>query len=101
MNTEQIHEQRVSELIAVIDHDTATQKRRAVIRLLRREPLAQRIRFEDQCPVCKRRYALVSYTLPMLGEVKQEVRDGVVMERSGVHCGGCGYSNAHWRKVSG
>lgn len=79
---------RVLNLIRRVNLETASPKKRAVIKLLQWQPEALQIRFESRCH-CRSEY-LMSYRLPTL---ENWVRN-LDSESCGYYCPGCGFGNA-------
>jgi len=79
---------RVLNLIRRVNLETASPKKRAVIKLLEWQPEAEAIRFEGRCH-CKGQ-CLMSYRLPMLEDITRN-KDN---ESCGYFCPSCHFGNA-------
>lgn len=82
---------RVLNLIAKVDMKNAPLKRYAVVKLLRWQPAARRIRFEGQCHCGGK--LLLSYQFPY------EISPDGEMETCGFYCPSCGFGNGGARRV--
>jgi hypothetical protein len=75
-------------------------KRWAVIKLLKMEPLARRVRFEGRCGVGRCRSDLsMSYQLEELDKPGRTNSRGDAEEYCGYFCPSCGFSNAGSRPI--
>ncbi len=92
---EQTRQRRVLNLLSRIDRDNETLKQWAVRKLLSFQPGAQRIRFEERCPIarCRSKFYL-SY---QVADVDRRLND--VLEDCGYYCPRCGFGNAGGRPV--
>lgn len=92
---EKVRERRVLNLLGRINRDNQTPKQWAVRKLLSVQPGAQRIRFEERCPISKCRSKF--YLSYQVTGVDRRLND--VLEDCGWYCPSCGFGNAGGRPV--
>lgn len=85
---------RVLNLIKKVDLLKASPKKRAVIGLLKWQPLAMRIRFSGNCPQRRCNGLELSYQVPHMDESR-----GRDSETCGYYCPTCGWGNAGSRPI--
>lgn len=85
---------RVLNLIKKADLETASPKKRAVIGLLKWQPLAVRIRFEDRCAIRGCKGITLSYQTP-----HDDRPRGPDRETCGYWCSRCDFGNAGSRPI--
>lgn len=92
---------RVQNMMKRIDlKDIENLKRWAVVKLLKTQPLARRIRFEGRCGVGRCRSKLsMSYQLEALDRPGRTNHRGEPSEDCGYFCPSCGFSNAGSRPI--
>ena len=80
--------------------DVESLKRWAVVKLLKTEPLARRIRFEGRCGIGRCRSELsMTYQLEELDKPGRTNAKGEPEEYCGHWCASCGFSNAGSRPI--
>lgn len=91
---------RVQNAMKHIDLPAVDGKRRAVVKLLKWQPLARRIRFEERCGVGRCRSKLsMSYELEEFRRPGRTNHRGEPSEDCGYFCPSCGFSNAGSRPI--
>lgn len=92
---EQTRQRRVLNLLSRIDRENETLKQWAVRKLLLWQPGAQRIRFEERCPIarCRSKFYLSYHLYDIVWRVNSDIED------CAYYCPSCGFSNAGGRPV--